>query len=170
MHIRVAGELDLNAILGLNRDVQDLHAEQERALTLACRGRGCVCSWCFLLMTVKLDSRALAKGNRTWQHLSKTKKHAIEELCRRFDVEELALFGSAVRNDFATDSDVDFLVAFKGNDYGPFLERLMDFENALADLLERPVDLATRQSIEQSENYIRRNHILSSLRTVYVAR
>jgi len=30
------------------------------------------------------------------------------------------------------------------------------------------VDLATRRSVEQSDNYIRRNHILSSLRTVYV--
>ena len=94
---------------------------------------------------------------------------AIAALCREYDVQELAVFGSALRDDFAAESDIDFLVAFRNTDYGPFLEKLMDFENALAALLGHPVDLATRQSVEQNDNYIRRNHILSSLRTVYVA-
>lgn len=97
------------------------------------------------------------------------KLDAIADLCREYDVQELAVFGSALRDDFAAKSDIDFLVAFRNTDYGPFLEKLMDFENALAALLGHPVDLATRQSVEQNDNYIRRNHILSSLRTVYVA-
>ncbi len=93
---------------------------------------------------------------------------SIRELCREYGVQELAVFGSALRDDFGPDSDVDFLVTFKNDDYGPFLGRLMDFEEALSGLLGRRVDLATRRSAEQSDNYIRRNHILSSLRTVYV--
>jgi len=97
------------------------------------------------------------------------KLEAIADLCRAYEVRELAVFGSALRDDFTAESDIDFLVTFHGSDYGPFLEKLMDFENALAALLARPVDVATRQSVEQSDNYIRRKHILSSLRTIYVA-
>jgi hypothetical protein len=93
---------------------------------------------------------------------------SIVELCREYGVQELAVFGSAVRNDFGPDSDVDFLVTFRNDDYGFFLAKLMDFEEALSALLGRPVDLVTRRSVEQSDNYIRQNHILSSLRTLYV--
>ena len=95
---------------------------------------------------------------------------AITELCREYGVQELAVFRSALRDDFDSDSDVDFLVTFKDDDYGPFLGKLTDFEEALSALLGRRADVVTRRSVEQSDNYIRRNHILSSLRSVYVAR
>ena len=36
-------------------------------------------------------------------------------------------------------------------------------------MLGRKVDLVERGAIEQSENYIRRKHILNSAQTVYVA-
>jgi len=94
---------------------------------------------------------------------------AITRLCQEYEVEELSVFGSSVRDDFGPDSDVDFVVVFKDDDYGPFLSKLMDFEEALSAAIGRPVDLVTRRSVEQSDNYIRREHILSSLRTVYVA-
>ena len=94
---------------------------------------------------------------------------AIAGLCREYGVQELAVFGSALRDDFSAESDIDFLVVFRDTDYGPFLEKLTDFENALAALLGHPVDLTTRQSVEDSDNYIRRTHIMSSLRPVYVA-
>lgn len=93
----------------------------------------------------------------------------IEALCHEYGVQELAIFGSALRDDFGPESDLDFLVTFKNDDYGPFLGKLMDFEEAISAVLKRPVDLVTRQSVEQSDNYIRRDHILSSLRTIYVA-
>lgn len=95
---------------------------------------------------------------------------AIAGLCREYGVQELAVFGSALRDDFCSDSDVDFLATFKDDDYGPFLGKLTDFEEALSALLGRRADVVTRRSVEQSDNYIRRNHILSSLRSVYVAR
>ena len=94
---------------------------------------------------------------------------AIAELCRKYDVEELALFGSALRDDFTPESDVDFLVVFKNNDYGPWMSKLTGLEEDLAALLGRPVDVVSRRGVEQSENYIRRRHILESARTLYVA-
>ena len=37
----------------------------------------------------------------------------LAELCRRWKVRELALFGSVLREDFSADSDVDLLVSFE---------------------------------------------------------
>ena len=42
-------------------------------------------------------------------------------------------------------------------------------DEELKEILGRKVDLVERSAIEQSENYIRRKHILNSAQTVYVA-
>jgi uncharacterized protein len=70
-------------------------------------------------------------------------QEAIEALCRRYQVERLELFGSAVSADFGhVPSDLDFLVTFPGNYYfGPWMSRLQEFEEELTTLLHRPVDL-----------------------------
>jgi predicted nucleotidyltransferase len=46
---------------------------------------------------------------------------AVETLCVKYGVEELSVFGSALREDFGADSDIDFLVRFKDNDAGPWM-------------------------------------------------
>lgn len=95
----------------------------------------------------------------------------IAALCERYDVAELAVFGTALREDFRPGSDVDFLVVFKNDhDYGPWMSRLTGFQSELSKVLGRPVDVVSRAGVEQSENYIRRRHILKSAQTVYVAR
>ncbi len=93
---------------------------------------------------------------------------AIGEICRRFGVAELAVFGSALREDFGPDSDVDFLVVFENDDCGPWLSKFTELEEALTELLGRDVDVVDKRAVENSENYIRREHILQSARTVYV--
>lgn len=94
---------------------------------------------------------------------------AIGDLCRMYDVEELAVFGSVLRDDFGPDSDVDFLVTFRNNDAGPWLSKFSDLEEALSNLLNRRVDVVDKRAVEQSENYIRRRHILGSMQRIYVA-
>jgi len=94
---------------------------------------------------------------------------AIARLCREYDVQELAVFGSALRNDFRAESDLDFLVVVKNDDYGPWASKLTELEQSLTQLLGRKADLVSRRAVEQSENYIRRRHILESARTIYVA-
>jgi predicted nucleotidyltransferase len=80
----------------------------------------------------------------------------------------LALFGSVLREDFGPDSDVDVLVDFdRGVDLG--LLEIVAIENELSALLGRKVDLADREEVERSENYIRRRHILNTAETVYAA-
>jgi uncharacterized protein len=93
----------------------------------------------------------------------------IESLCRKYGVEELSVFGSVLRDDFRPDSDVDFLVRFKNNDAGPWMSKFSDMEHELSQLLGRKVDVVDRGGIEQSENYLRRRHVLDSAKVIYVA-
>jgi predicted nucleotidyltransferase len=81
---------------------------------------------------------------------------------------ELALFGSALREDFDVNSDVDLLVAFAPDADWSLLDHVK-MQQELADLLGRPVDLVSRWAIENSHNPIRKREILGSARTVYAA-
>ena len=93
---------------------------------------------------------------------------AIKALCGRWQVEELALFGSALRDDFGPDSHIDFLVRFKAG-RTPGLIVVAKMRRELAELCNRRVDLVHRPMIERSRNYIRRKRILESARVVYSA-
>ena len=75
--------------------------------------------------------------------LIENNRAAIDELCGRFHVARLELFGSAAEGLFdLTNSDVDFLVEFEaGQNLGPWLGQYFDFKEALERLLGRPVDL-----------------------------
>jgi predicted nucleotidyltransferase len=86
-------------------------------------------------------------------------REAIADFCRRWHIRELAISGSALREDFRPDSDVDVSVTFE--------ELEMAYE--LEALFGRKVDLVERRMVEQSKNYIRRKHILSHLGLIYVA-
>ena len=91
---------------------------------------------------------------------------AIAAFCDRWGVEELALFGSVLRDDFGPDSDIDVLVRFKaGRTPGLFVAARIRRE--LAEMCRRRVDLVHRPTIERSRNYIRRKAILESARVVY---
>ena len=48
----------------------------------------------------------------------------IADLCERYGVDRLEVFGSVLRDDVGPDSDVDFLVVFRDDDYGPWLSKL----------------------------------------------
>jgi uncharacterized protein len=91
----------------------------------------------------------------------------IAELCERYGVRELSVFGSLLRDDFSPESDIDFLVVFRDDDHGPWMEKLFHMEEDLRLLLDREVDLVPKESIEKSENWIRRNHILSTAQVIY---
>jgi predicted nucleotidyltransferase len=92
----------------------------------------------------------------------------IAEFCRRWQIAELALFGSVLRNDFGPESDLDVLVTFSpGADWGLLDHYQMKQE--LVKLFGREVDLLTRRAVEQSRNWLRRREILSTAQVVYAA-
>ena len=92
----------------------------------------------------------------------------IANFCDRWGVEELALFGSVLRDDFGPDSDIDVLVRFKAG-RTPGLFAAARIRRELAEMCRRRVDLVHRPTIERSRNYIRRKRILESARVLYAA-
>jgi len=92
----------------------------------------------------------------------------IADFCTRWQVRELALFGSVVRGDFRLDSDVDVLVSF-APDARRSLFDLVRMEQELETILGREVDLVERRAVERAENYIRRKSILENTEVIYAA-
>ncbi len=72
----------------------------------------------------------------------------IAALCRQFGVRRLDLFGSAARgHDFTAGSDIDFLVEFEADHSPVTFADFLGLRDALAALLDRPVDLAMAGAI-----------------------
>ena len=93
----------------------------------------------------------------------------IAAFCKRWQLTELALFGSVLRDDFGPESDVDVLVEFKSG-CTPGFFGIVRMETELSKLFGRDVDLVTRATlVEGSRNYIRRKAILESAEVVYAA-
>jgi len=84
----------------------------------------------------------------TMVSLIENNRTAIEELCRRFHVAKLEVFGSAANGPFdEARSDVDFLVEFKPLEPGPLADAYFGLLAELSDLLNRKVDLITPKAI-----------------------
>jgi hypothetical protein len=92
----------------------------------------------------------------------------IEDFCRRWKIVRLELFGSVLRDDFRSDSDVDLLVTFTPDCPWSLMD-IVAMEQELENLLGRKADLVERQTIEQSKNWIRRREILGTAREYYAA-
>src|ERR1700678_2837554 len=93
------------------------------------------------------------------------KRGQIAELCRRYRVKRLALFGSALRDDFDSQrSDFDFLVEFEPLPPGTYAKTYFDLIQGLEQVLQRRVDLVEFDSIR---NPYFRQEIESNQEMVY---
>ena len=87
----------------------------------------------------------------------------IADFCRRNRIRKLSLFGSALRDDFRQDSDIDLLVEFQP-DAVPSLLDLARMERELSTILAgRKVDLRTPEKLSR---YFR-DEVLSSASVQY---
>lgn len=66
-------------------------------------------------------------------------------IAKRFGAQQLALFGSAARDELRPDSDVDVLVEFDGP---ATFDGYFDLKDYLEQLLGRPVDLVTAKGLK----------------------
>lgn len=88
---------------------------------------------------------------------------AINGFCQRWQVVEMSLFGSVLRDDFGPESDVDVLVVFSDDapwsywDWAPMTDEL-------SRIFGRPVDLVEKRSVV---NPYRRHHILTNRRVIH---
>ncbi len=79
---------------------------------------------------------------------------------------QLAVFGSALREDFGPDSDVDLLVSFEDSARHTLFD-MVRMEEDLRTIFGRDVDLVSRRGIEKSRNHLRRKAILESAELLY---
>lgn len=76
------------------------------------------------------------------------KREQIAELCRQYRVRRLALFGSALRDDFDPKrSDLDFVVEFEQLPPGTYANTYFGLIEALEHLFKRPIDLVESGSV-----------------------
>ena len=92
----------------------------------------------------------------------------IIEFCDRWQVNEFALFGSVLRDNFRPDSDIDILINVSP-DAKRGLTETLQMRDELETIFDRKVDLMIKSAIERSENWLRRKNILESAQTIYAA-
>lgn len=92
----------------------------------------------------------------------------VAAFCRRWQIKELALFGSVLRDDFRPDSDIDVLVQFDPQAHHTLLD-MVRMQSELRRIFGRDIDLVERTAVEQSRNYIRRKAILQSAEVIHAA-
>jgi hypothetical protein len=88
----------------------------------------------------------------------------LARFCRRYQVRELALFGSMLRQEHHPDSDVDLLVSFQPGARVTFLT-LARMQRELEALWGRKVDLVPKDGLKP----VIRDHVLATARVLYAA-
>lgn len=89
----------------------------------------------------------------------------IKDFCLKWQISEMALFGSVLSDNFRDDSDVDVLVSFNSNaKWGLF--DFVDMIDELGAIFGRKIDLVEKDSLR---NPFRRQTILSSNEVIYAA-
>lgn len=88
----------------------------------------------------------------------------IREYCRKHRVRRLAFYGSVLRDDFTSESDVDVLVEFEPGHCVGFIA-FAGMANELSDIIGRRVDLNTPGGLSP---YFR-DEVLQEAETLYVA-
>jgi predicted nucleotidyltransferase len=91
-------------------------------------------------------------------------REELAAFCERWGIKELALFGSAARGEMRPDSDVDFMVEFE--DSAHIGLEFIDLMDELAEMLGRPVDLTSKEILE---NPYRKASIERDLTVLYAA-
>jgi predicted nucleotidyltransferase len=92
----------------------------------------------------------------------------LAELCRKWHINNLALFGSALSGQLRPDSDIDLLAEFEPGEKWSLMD-LARAETEFAGLFGRHVDLVDKSGLQRSSNWIRRDAILKSAEVIFAA-
>ena len=87
----------------------------------------------------------------------------VDNFCRRWKIREFSIFGSALREDFSSRSDVDVLLSFLENAQWGLFE-LLDMKDELKKIFGREVDIVEKEGIR---NPFRRREILRTRKVIY---
>ena len=90
----------------------------------------------------------------------------IAAFCRRWNIARLEVFGSALRDDFQPDSDLDLVATYAPQARRSLLDRVrMKLE--LEALLRRDVDLLNRRALGKARHHSRAAAILAQAVPLY---
>ena len=89
----------------------------------------------------------------------------IRAFCEKWKVVEFSLFGSVLRDDFRSDSDIDVLLSFEENSTWGLYD-LVDMKDELQAIFGRKVDLLEKEAIR---NPYRRRSMLTEQEVLYAA-
>lgn len=90
----------------------------------------------------------------------------LHQLCKKFNVKELYLFGSATTDNFSEDSDLDSIVRFDRPGFEGAFDQFLDFKQELEQLYGRPVDL---YHLKKFRNSIFRQEVERTKELLYAA-
>jgi hypothetical protein len=88
----------------------------------------------------------------------------IAAICRRYQIKELAVFGSAARGELRPDSDIDLLVEFLPEARVDLVQHFA-VECEFTSLLKRKVDLVSKPALRKAL----RQEVLSQAHLIYAA-
>ena len=95
----------------------------------------------------------------------KLDREVLEAFCRRWRIRELSLFGSALRDDFGPESDLDFLVSFEPDATWDLFD-IVDMKDELEARFGRSVDIVEKEALR---NPWRKYEILRTREVIYAA-
>jgi hypothetical protein len=105
------------------------------------------------------------KGDRSVNPKVQLDREALAVFCRKWRIRELSVFGSALRDDFGPESDIDFLLSFEP-DAGWDLWDWVYMRDELCELTGRDVDVVAKEALR---NPYRRKEILSNYEIIHAA-
>ncbi|MBN2591667.1 MAG: nucleotidyltransferase family protein [Sedimentisphaerales bacterium] len=92
----------------------------------------------------------------------------IADFCQKWKISILSAFGSIVRGELQPESDIDLLVTFSENADWTMFDHF-NMEEELTHILGHEVDLVNIKALEENQNPIYKQEILSSARQIYAA-
>jgi len=98
----------------------------------------------------------------------KISQDELNNICKKYLIKELLLFGSVNTDKFNDESDIDLLVTFEDNtNYSLF--DVVRIQESFEKFFNRSVDLVSKKAIQQSRNTFRRESILNNAKVIYVS-
>ena len=88
----------------------------------------------------------------------------LEYIISKYNVKEISVFGSSIRNDFTSESDVDFLIDFRNSEEISLFD-ILDIQDYLQNTTKRNVDIVEHAGLV---NPYRKEAIMNSKEPLYV--
>lgn len=92
----------------------------------------------------------------------------LANICAKWQINQLSIFGSFARGQARADSDIDLLVVFAPTAQIGLLDHVR-MQRDLESYFGRPVDMITQSALDRMSNSARKEDIVKHLKIIYAA-